>query len=96
VAAPGPAAALPDLATDDLGEAIAVCRRALARAGIDLYILDQTRPDIGAPVVKVVAPGLRPFRPRFAPGRLYDVPVRLGWLAEPRPEADLNPIPFFL
>jgi ribosomal protein S12 methylthiotransferase accessory factor len=96
VAAPGPAAALPELATDDLREAIAICRRALARAGIDLYILDQTRPDIGVPVVKVVAPGLRPFRPRFAPGRLYDVPVRLGWLAEPRAETDLNPIPFFL
>jgi hypothetical protein len=24
------------------------------------------------------------------------VPVRLGWLAEPRAETDLNPIPFFL
>jgi bacteriocin biosynthesis cyclodehydratase domain-containing protein len=97
--APGPATALaelPCLATDNLREDIALCQRALARAGIELLLLDQTRPDIGVPVVKVVAPGLRHFRPRFAPGRLYDVPAGLGWLAEPRAEAELNPIPFFL
>jgi ribosomal protein S12 methylthiotransferase accessory factor len=96
VAAAGPPAAPTNLETNDFREDIAICRRALARAGIGLYVLDQTRPDIGVAVAKVVAPGLRPFRPRFAPGRLYDVPVRLGWLAEPRAETDLNPIPFFL
>jgi ribosomal protein S12 methylthiotransferase accessory factor len=97
--APGPAtvpSALTHLATCDLREDIAICQQALARAGIDLLLLDQTRPDIGVPVAKVVAPGLRHFRPRFAPGRLYDVPLRLGWLTEPCAEADLNPIPFFL
>ena len=96
--AAGPAIApvQPGLATGDLREDIGVCERALAREGIAVYLLDQTRPDIGVPVVKVVAPGLRHFRRRFAPGRLYDVPVRLGWLAAPRAEADLNPIPFFL
>jgi oxazoline/thiazoline synthase len=34
-------------------------------------------------VVKVVVPGLRSFWARFAPGRLYDVPVRLGRLPSP-------------
>jgi ribosomal protein S12 methylthiotransferase accessory factor len=58
--------------------------------------LDQTRPDINMPVVKVVVPGLRHFWPRFAPGRLYDVPVRLGRLAEPTAYEDLNPIPVYL
>ena len=48
------------------------------------------------PVAKVIVPGLRHFWKRFAPGRLYDVPVALGWLSEPRPEADLNPVPMFL
>ena len=97
--APGPAtvsAELPRRATDDLLEDIGICQQALARGGIELLLLDQTRPDIGVPVVKVLAPGLRHFRPRLAPGRLYDVPVRLGWLTEPRAEAELNPIPFFL
>jgi ribosomal protein S12 methylthiotransferase accessory factor len=54
-------------------------------------VLDQTRPDIGLPVVKVMAPGLRHFWTRFAPGRLYDVPVSLGSLARPRAEEELTP-----
>jgi ribosomal protein S12 methylthiotransferase accessory factor len=66
------------------------------RAGLDILVLDQTRPDITMPVVKVVIPGLRHFWPQFAPGRLYDVPVRLGRLAEPTTYEDLNPIPIYL
>jgi oxazoline/thiazoline synthase len=65
-------------------------------AGLDILVLDQTRPDIGMPVVKVVVPGLRHFWPRFAPGRLYDVPVRLGRLTEPTSYENLNPIPVYL
>jgi ribosomal protein S12 methylthiotransferase accessory factor len=66
------------------------------RAGLDILILDQTRPDIRLPVVKVIVPGLRHFWPRFAPGRLYSVPVRLGRLAEPTSYENLNPIPVYL
>ncbi|MEU5262373.1 TOMM precursor leader peptide-binding protein [Amycolatopsis sp. NPDC021455] len=69
---------------------------ALAEAGSELLVLDQTRPDIGLPVVKVLAPGLRPFWARYAPGRLFDVPVRLGRVAEPVPYEQLNPFPMFL
>jgi hypothetical protein len=47
-------------------------------------------------VARVVVPGLRHFWGRYAPGRLYDVPVELGWLERPRTESELNPIPFFL
>jgi bacteriocin biosynthesis cyclodehydratase domain-containing protein len=65
-------------------------------AGLDLLILDQTRPDINMPVVKVVVPGLRHFWPRFAPGRLFEVPVRLGRLTKPTAYDRLNPIPLFL
>jgi bacteriocin biosynthesis cyclodehydratase domain-containing protein len=71
-------------------------REIARRAGLDILVLDQTRPDIGMPVVKVVAPGLRHFWPRFAPGRLYDVPVRLGRLAEATAYEDLNPIPLYV
>jgi ribosomal protein S12 methylthiotransferase accessory factor len=61
--------------------------------GLDVFVLDQTRPDIGLPVARVIVPGLRHFWPRFAPGRLYDVPVRLGRLARPTEYAALNPCP---
>lgn len=71
-------------------------RRRLEAAGLEVLCLDQTRPDIGVPVMRAIVPGLRHFWPRFATGRLYDVPVRLGWLRSPVSERDLNPVPFFL
>jgi oxazoline/thiazoline synthase len=85
-----------NLATDDAAENIRTCERLLARQGLTLWALDQTRPDIGVPVMKAIVPELRHFRARFAPGRLYTAPVRADWLAEPRQEHELNPIPFFL
>jgi bacteriocin biosynthesis cyclodehydratase domain-containing protein len=68
----------------------------IGNIGLDMLILDQTRPDINMPVVKVVVPGLRHFWPRFAPGRLFEVPVRLGRLAEETAYDRLNPIPLYL
>lgn len=64
--------------------------------GYELFVLNQTRPDIGMPVVKVIVPGMRHFWARFAPGRLYQTPVELGWLEAPLLEEELNPIPMFV
>lgn len=80
----------------DLREDVKAVQAGLESRGMDLLVLDQTRPDIGLPVVKVIVPGMRSFWARFAPGRLYDVPVRLGRLAEPTPYDCLNPHPMFL
>jgi thiazole/oxazole-forming peptide maturase SagD family component len=80
----------------DLGDAVTWCQALVHRHGLEMLVLDQTRPDVEIPVVKVIVPGLRHFRARFAPGRLYDVPVALGWIAQPVPEREMNPIPFFL
>ncbi|MBI3862345.1 MAG: TOMM precursor leader peptide-binding protein [Planctomycetia bacterium] len=82
--------------SDDVADDVAECQRRVERQGLEMLVLDQTRPEIGLPVVKVVVPGLRHFWARFAPGRLYDVPVRLGWLSQPLKEEQLNPIPMFL
>jgi ribosomal protein S12 methylthiotransferase accessory factor len=82
--------------SDDVREDVEFCRGVVERAGLEMLVLDQTRPEIGLPVAKVVVPGLRHFWTRFAPGRLFDVPVRLGWLDRPRAESELNPIPMFL
>jgi len=79
----------------DIRDDVLACQEVLERHGLEMLILDQTRPDIGLSVVKVVVPGLRHFWGRFAPGRLYDVPVRMGWLTESRREEELNSIPIF-
>ncbi|AUX21847.1 hypothetical protein SOCEGT47_023420 [Sorangium cellulosum] len=78
---------------DDLLDDVLECVQRAARVGLETVVLDQTRPDTGLSAVKVVVPGLRHYWPRFGPGRLYDVPVRLGWLARPAREEDLNPAP---
>jgi ribosomal protein S12 methylthiotransferase accessory factor len=82
--------------SEDLRDDILLAVDILRRRGIDTLVLDQTRPDVGLNVVRVFAPGLRHFWSRLAPGRLYDAPVRLGWLPAPLPEESLNPVPMFL
>jgi ribosomal protein S12 methylthiotransferase accessory factor len=71
------------------------CRSIIEQQGMEMLVLDQTRADVGMPVVKVVVPGLRHFWARYGPGRLYDVPVKMGWLKKPLLEEELNPIPIF-
>ena len=82
--------------TQDLWDDVEHILDLTARRGLEVLVLDQTRADVGMPVVKVVVPGLRHFWARFAAGRLYDVPVRLGRLDAPTAYDDLNPIPLFL
>lgn len=72
------------------------CRSIVEAKGMEMLVLNQTRADVGMPVVKVVVPGLRHFWARFAPGRLYDVPVSMGWLEHPLREDELNPISVFI
>jgi ribosomal protein S12 methylthiotransferase accessory factor len=80
----------------DLRDDVTAVTELVRERGMELLVLDQTRPDLQLPVVKVIVPGMRHFWPRFAPGRLFDVPVSLGRLTEPTPYADLNPVPMFV
>jgi ribosomal protein S12 methylthiotransferase accessory factor len=76
--------------SDDLYSDVMTCVQIAKEKGLETLVLDQTRPDTGLHVVKVLVPGLRPFWARFAPGRLYDAPVQMGWLAKPLTEDQLN------
>lgn len=78
--------------SDDLRDDIVSCVTLAQTHGMETLILDQTRPDVGLHVVKVIVPGMRHYWPRFAPGRLYDVPATLGWVPAPLTEDDMNPI----
>jgi oxazoline/thiazoline synthase len=74
----------------DTKQLLAWCADLAKSWGLDLLVLDQSRPDIGMPVVKVVVPGMRSWWARLAPGRLYSLPVDCGWLLEPKNEAEMN------
>ncbi|RKH44833.1 TOMM precursor leader peptide-binding protein [Corallococcus llansteffanensis] len=85
----------PRVEHDDLRDDVVACVERAARVGLETLVVDQGRPEVGLSAVKVIVPGLRHFWPRLGPGRLYDVPVRMGWLAAPLTEAQLNPVPFY-
>jgi ribosomal protein S12 methylthiotransferase accessory factor len=83
-------------ATRDLREDVELCVGAVRSRGMDLVVVDQSRPDTDLAVVKVIVPGMRHFWARFGPGRLYDVPVAMGRLVAPRREEEMNPYPMFV
>jgi ribosomal protein S12 methylthiotransferase accessory factor len=63
----------------------------LQRKNLEVFILNQTRAEIGLPVVRTVVPGLRHFWRRLAPGRLYEIPYQLGLIPRIFSEDELNP-----
>lgn len=75
----------------DTREQVAACVDLARQQDLDFLVLDQTRPDIEVPVVRVIVPGMRHFYRRFAPGRLYDIPVKLGLRERRLTEDELNP-----
>jgi bacteriocin biosynthesis cyclodehydratase domain-containing protein len=81
---------------EDIRAEVELVQHRLESEGMELLVLDQTRPDIGLPVVRVIVPGMRHFWARLGPGRLFDVPVRLGRQSSPTSFENLNPYPMFL
>lgn len=86
----------PKMETGDFKEDILLCQKIVQDKGMEMLVLDQTRPETGLSVARVVVPGLRHFWPRFAPGRLYNVPVKMDWLNEEKRENQFNPIPIMI
>ena len=78
------------LETGNLVTDISTCVDTLRAKDLKPYFVNMTRDASMLPTVRVVVPGLRHFWHRFAPGRLYDVPVEMGLLAAKTPERDLN------
>lgn len=84
-----------NLTSLDITEEINSCVEILREKGLEVFVLDQSRPDLDIKVAKVIVPGLRHFWRRLGEGRLYEVPVESGLLDAPHPESDLNPKSIF-
>ena len=80
-------------ATNDLKEDILICKKIVEEKGLEMLVMNQTRPEIDLCVARVVVPGLRHFWARFDSGRLYDVPLQLNLLSKKLREEELNPVP---
>lgn len=79
-----------------LYDSIQYCLKRIEDLGMEILVHDLSQPDIELKVVRVVVPGLRHFWRRTGQGRLYDVPVRMGWLTETKTEKQLNPMSIFI
>ena len=86
----------PPFATDDLLDDINLCQAMIEAKNLEMLVLDQTRPDIELRVVKVIIPGMRHMWRRLGQGRLYEVPIDMGWLSEPITENQVNPFPMWM
>ncbi|WP_282089850.1 TOMM precursor leader peptide-binding protein [Aquimarina algiphila] len=86
----------PILCEPNIESALSFCINTAKINDLEVLFLDLTKGDIGLPVVKVISPGLRHFWRRTGPGRLYDVPVKMGWLDKKLSENELNPKSIFI
>ena len=62
----------------DSRDDVEYCRSLVEKKGLEFLVLDQTRPDIGMPVARVIVPGLRHFWARFAPRAVVRSPRTHG------------------
>jgi ribosomal protein S12 methylthiotransferase accessory factor len=76
----------------DARQQVELCIRAMSLAGLRPAMVDQSARDTTLRTVRAIVPGMRHIWARFAPGRLYDVPVRMGWRDRPLAEDELNPV----
>lgn len=86
----------PQIASNDLLDDVKLCQKIVEEKNMQMLVLDLTRPDIGLRVAKVIVPGLRHMWKRFGAGRLYEVPLAMGWLSTPLAEERLNSFPMWM
>ncbi|NQZ10866.1 MAG: YcaO-like family protein, partial [Algicola sp.] len=75
----------------DIKADIEYCVTQAVRLKLDPLVLNYSRPDMLLKTAKVIIPGSCHIFPYLAAARLYTVPVSMGWLAEAKTEAQLNP-----
>jgi len=80
----------------NIKEDILYLLKTLANAGLELCVVNYSRPDIFLKTLKVIVPGLCHFWPQLDNQRLYAVPVKLGWFSKALQENDLNPLDLYL
>jgi ribosomal protein S12 methylthiotransferase accessory factor len=86
----------PQIASNDLLDDVKLCQKIVEEKNMEMLVLDQTRPDIELRVAKVIVPGMRHMWKRFGSGRLYEVPLQMGWLSESLKETQLNTFPMWM
>ncbi|MBQ4860693.1 YcaO-like family protein [Pseudoalteromonas sp. MMG013] len=74
----------------DLKDDIIAITEQLELLGLETLVLDYTRQPLPIHTAKVFVPGLCHIWPQLGNARLYQTPVKLGWLEEPLNEQTIN------
>ncbi|MBQ4850216.1 YcaO-like family protein [Pseudoalteromonas sp. MMG012] len=74
----------------DLKDDIIAITEQLKLLGLETLVLDYTRQPLPIHTAKVFVPGLCHIWPQLGNARLYQTPVKLGWLEEPLNEQTIN------
>ncbi|MBQ4845430.1 YcaO-like family protein [Pseudoalteromonas sp. MMG005] len=74
----------------DLKDDIIAITEQLGLLGLETLVLDYTRQPLPIHTAKVFVPGLCHIWPQLGNTRLYQTPVKLGWLEEPLNEQTIN------
>jgi len=82
-------------ASDDIKDQIEQSQKLIEEAGLEFLAMDLSHPDIDLNVVKVVVPGMCHFWRRLGQKRLYEVPIRMGWMDTAQLEDEMNPFSIF-
>ncbi|MDI6105349.1 TOMM precursor leader peptide-binding protein [Actinoplanes sp. NEAU-A12] len=85
----------PEPTAADTSAAVAAAVDTARTAGLELIVVDQSRPELELAVARVVAPGLRHFWRRLGPGRLWQVPAAIGRAPRAGGEDSINPLSVF-
>ncbi len=85
----------PDIDRNEAQTAAFVLER-LRRAGLNAYVVDLQRPDVGVQAVRAFVPGLCHFKPRLGFRRLVEVPRTLRWRERDFTSAELNGMPLLI
>lgn len=85
-----PLSAYPAPATSDIADDVRACVSRAWGRGLEVLVLDYSRPDFPLSTAKVIIPGTCHIFPYRAAARLYSVPVDMGWRSTPLAEAELN------
>lgn len=79
-----------------IDECVMYCLAVLRKCDLEAFVVNTTRKSSPFHTVKVMAPGLCFIWAELGNKRLYQVPVKLGWLEQPIEESKMNPINLFV
>lgn len=79
-----------NLGNPTIDQDIQYCVNQARQFDLEVLVVNYSRPDLPVKTAKVIVPGLCHIWPQLSHRRLYDVPVKMGWLDNSKTESELN------